>query len=125
MKDTILSGKFTINCGGKLISLDQPKVMGIVNCTPDSFYDGGKTNTIYSALEQIEKHLIDGATFIDVGGYSSRPGAGHISTDQEIHRVIPIITEATWAFPEIHISIDTFRSDVARAAVSAGAQSHR
>ncbi len=120
MKDTILSGKATINCGGKLILLDQPKVMGIVNCTPDSFYDGGKYVRIDHALRQVEKHLTDGATFIDIGGYSSRPGAADISTSEEIKRIEPIIKETTKRFPEAIISIDTFRSEVAKMALDSG-----
>lgn len=122
MKDTILSEKTTINCGGKLISFDQPKVMGIVNITPDSFYDGGKTNTLDSALSQIEKHLEEGADFIDIGGYSSRPGATHIPEEEEIQRTRPIIEEAIKRFPDIIISLDTFRSNVARIGLDSGVQ---
>lgn len=122
MKDTILSGKSTINCGGRLISLDQPKVMGIVNCTPDSFYDGGINNSIDTALKHIEKHLNEGASFIDIGGYSSRPGASDISIEEEIDRIEPIIKAAVKEFPEGVISIDTFRSEVARIALNLGAQ---
>lgn len=95
--------------------------MGIVNITPDSFYDGGKNNSVKSALAQIEKHLNDGATFIDVGGYSSRPGAKNISEKEELDRVIPIINAAVKEFPESLISIDTFRSNVAKQAIDNGA----
>lgn len=96
--------------------------MGIVNCTPDSFYDGGRYNHIDSAVLQIEKHLQEGAQFIDIGGYSSRPGATDISSIEEIKRIIPIIEAAVKAFPDVIISADTFRSEVARAAYESGAQ---
>lgn len=96
--------------------------MGIINCTPDSFYDGGKYNNINAAVLQIEKHLQEGAQFIDIGGYSSRPGASDISTIEEIKRIVPIIEAAVKAFPEVIISADTFRSEVAKAAYEAGAQ---
>lgn len=95
--------------------------MGIVNCTPDSFYDGGKYNNVDSAIIQIEKHLAEGADFIDIGGYSSRPGAIDISVKEEINRVIPVIDAAIKKFPEVIISIDTFRSEVAKAAYDSGA----
>lgn len=104
-----------------MISLDIPKVMGIVNCTPDSFYDGGKYNNVDSALIQIEKHLVEGADFIDIGGYSSRPGAIDITINEEIKRVAPVIEAAIKRFPEVIISIDTFRSEVAKAAYESGA----
>lgn len=96
--------------------------MGIVNVTPDSFYDGGINNTEKKSLLLIEKHLNDGATFIDIGGYSSRPGAINISTKEEIDRVTPIIEAAVLRFPDINISIDTFRSEVARTAIESGAK---
>lgn len=111
----------TINCKGTLIDLTTPRVMGIINVTPDSFYDGGKTTTTATILAQAEKMLDDGATFLDIGGYSSRPNATHISEAEEINRVIPVITEILNAFPTALISIDTFRSEVAKAAIEAGA----
>ncbi|CAG5084475.1 Dihydropteroate synthase [Parvicella tangerina] len=103
-----------------MISLDAPKVMGIVNMTPDSFYDGGAYNDIDAALIQVEKHLSEGATFIDIGGYSSRPGASSISVEEEINRVVPVVRAIHKKFPKAVISIDTFRSEVARAAISEG-----
>ena len=96
--------------------------MGIVNVTPDSFYDGGKNISIDNTLEQTSQHLTDGATFIDVGGYSSRPGATSVSEDEEIKRVIEIIQEIVNNFPNAIVSIDTFRSKVAALALDAGAQ---
>jgi dihydropteroate synthase len=111
----------TINCKGNLIDLTAPKVMGILNITPDSFYDGGKYKNESEILNQVEKMLLDGATFIDVGAYSSRPGAQHISEEEELKRSIPVIRLLGQHFPEIIISVDTFRSRVAKETVHAGA----
>lgn len=111
----------TINCKGKLIDLDSPKIMGILNITPDSFFDGGKYNDEKSILEQVEKMLSEGATFIDVGAYSSRPGATHISEKEELNRIVPIIKLLVAHFPEILLSVDTFRSKVAKECIEAGA----
>lgn len=111
----------TINCKGKLINLSTPHVMGILNSTPDSFFDGGKYTTETAILSQTEKMLKEGATFIDVGGYSSRPGASSISEEQELQRVIPVIERLVKEFPTILISVDTFRSKVAKQAVNCGA----
>ena len=110
-----------ISCKGKLIDLTTPKIMGILNLTPDSFYDGGLYNNTDRALAQTEKMLLEGATFIDVGGASSKPGAVEISADEELARVLPVIEEIHKTFPETLISIDTYRSDVAKQAVAAGA----
>lgn len=111
----------TINCKGKLIDLSTPKVMGILNTTPDSFFDGGKYANETVLLQHVQTMLEEGATFIDIGGYSSRPGANHISQEEEIDRVIPIIKLLLHHFPEIIISIDTFRSEVAKKAIQSGA----
>ena len=111
----------TINCKGNLISLENPKVMGILNLTPDSFYDGGKYKNMGEAIVQVETMLKEGADFIDVGAYSSRPGADHISEEEELSRILPIVEFITKAFPEIILSIDTFRSRVARYCIEAGA----
>ncbi len=111
----------TINCKGTLIDLSTPKVMGILNLTPDSFYDGGALKTDAALLSQAEKMLNQGATFLDVGGYSSRPGATDISITEEISRVIPAIELVLKNFPEALISIDTFRSEVAKKAIESGA----
>lgn len=110
-----------INCKGKLIDLSTPKVMGILNLTPDSFYDGGKYHSEKEILLHTEKMLLEGATFIDIGAYSSRPGAKHISEKEELLRLIPILETIIKHFPEIFISIDTFRSEVARQSVEIGA----
>jgi len=111
----------TVNCKGTLIDLSSPKVMGILNITPDSFYDGGKFTNEKAILKQTEKMLSEGATFIDVGAYSSRPGAKHISEDEELERIIPVINSLVKEFPESIISVDTFRSKIAKETINAGA----
>lgn len=111
----------TINCLGKLIDFSIPKVMGILNITPDSFFDGGKYKNEKDILLQTEKMLHDGATFIDVGAYSSRPGAKHISEEEELKRIVPVIHLLVKHFPEIIISVDTFRSKVADETIHTGA----
>lgn len=111
----------TINCKGTLIDLSQPKVMGILNVTPDSFFDGGVYKNEKDILIQTEKMLKDGATFIDVGAYSSRPGADHVSEEQELRRITPVVELLVKNFPDILISVDTFRSKVARATIEIGA----
>jgi dihydropteroate synthase len=111
----------TINCKGNLVDLSSPKVMGILNITPDSFYDGGRYKNESEILNQVEKMLLDGATFIDVGAYSSRPGAQHISEEEELKRSLPVINLLLQHFPEIIISVDTFRSKVAKETINAGA----
>ena len=111
----------TINCKGKLIDLTTPKVMGILNITPDSFFDGGKYSNAKAIVVQAEKMLDEGATFIDVGAYSSRPGAHHITEEEELNRIVPVIELLVREFPEICISVDTFRSKVAKETINAGA----
>jgi dihydropteroate synthase len=111
----------TINCKGRLIDLNMPKVMGILNVTPDSFFDGGKHAKGASILRHAEKMLNEGADFIDIGGYSSRPGATDVAQADELARVVPAIESVISTFPGALISIDTFRSNVAKAAVEAGA----
>jgi len=111
----------TINCLGTLIDLSTPRVMGVLNQTPDSFYDGGRYSDAAVMLRQVEQMLDQGASFIDVGGYSSRPGAAEVSQQQEIDRVIPTIEAISKTFPQAVISIDTFRSAVAQKAIDAGA----
>ncbi|MCC1484445.1 dihydropteroate synthase [Winogradskyella immobilis] len=111
----------TINCKGQLIDLSTPKVMGILNVTPDSFYDGGIYKNESELLRQVETMLNEGATFIDVGGYSSRPGADEVSLDEELKRVVPIVELIIKHFPDTIISVDTFRSEVAKKSIVAGA----
>jgi len=111
----------SINCKGKLMNLSSPKIMGILNLTPDSFFDGGKHNNQTQALKKAEEMLSHGADIIDIGGYSSRPGAIDITIEEESSRTAPIIELICKNFPEAIISIDTFRSEVARTAINSGA----
>lgn len=111
----------TINCKGNLIDLATPKVMGILNVTPDSFYDGGKLISDALILNQVEKMVSDGATFIDVGGQSTRPTSDFLSAQEELNRVLPIVDLLLKNFPEILLSIDTFHSQVADVCIENGA----
>lgn len=111
----------SINCNGELISLSTPKVMGILNITPDSFYDGGRYKDTKSILIQVEAFLDQGATFIDIGAYSSRPGAAFVSEEEELKRITPVIDLILKSFPDCKISIDSFRSKVIQKCVEAGA----
>ena len=111
----------TINCKGHLIDLSSPKVMGILNITPDSFYDGGKHNSEKAILKHVKQMLLEGATFIDIGAYSSKPGADFVSEDEELARILPIITHVLKELPEALLSIDTFRSRVAKECIQMGA----
>lgn len=111
----------TINCKGKLIDVTNPKVMGILNITPDSFYDGGRYKSDKDILNQIDMMLTDGATFIDVGAYSSRPNADNISEEVELRRILPIVKLIMDKFPHTLLSVDTFRSEIAKQCIMAGA----
>ena len=111
----------TLNIRGELIDLSTQKVMGILNVTPDSFYDGGYYNSNAKILKQVEKMIKDGATIIDIGGYSSRPGADNIAEKIELDRVIPTLKDCKKYFPETFFSIDTFRSKVAEECIYNGA----
>lgn len=111
----------TINCKGNLIDLTSPKIMGILNVTPNSFFDGGKYADENSILQQVEKMLVDDATFIDVGAYSSKPNAEFVSENEEISRLLPVIDLVLKNFPETLISVDTFRATVAKKAIENGA----
>jgi dihydropteroate synthase len=110
----------SINAGGRLLSFELPVVMGILNVTPDSFFDGGKRHTIDETFRHAEKLLLEGADMIDIGAFSSRPGAKMISAQEEIDGAMPIVERITKNFPDIILSIDTFRADVARACVEGG-----
>ncbi|MEQ8533228.1 MAG: dihydropteroate synthase [Imperialibacter sp.] len=114
--------KRSIEVRGQIISLEYPCVMGIVNFTPDSFYDGGRLKTDGDILALAERHLTDGATFLDIGGYSSRPDADHISEEEEQRRVGHVVATVIRQFPQTILSVDTFRASVAKAALDAGAQ---
>jgi dihydropteroate synthase len=110
----------SLNCRGRLVEITNPVVMGILNVTPDSFFDGNKYTTELQVLTQVEKMMDEGATFIDIGGMSTRPGADIISEELELQRVIPFIEQIVARFPDVLLSIDTIRSKVAMHAVDAG-----
>lgn len=110
-----------INCKGQLIDLSIPKVMGILNVTPNSFFDGGKYKNEEAILSQADKMLSEGATFVDIGAYSSKPSAEFVSEQEEIDRIVPAIKLILKHFPEALLSIDTFRAEVAKASIENGA----
>jgi dihydropteroate synthase len=120
-KDTFFQKKLTLNAGGRLIDLETPKVMGIINLTPDSFFADSRKQNLDDVLQQAEKMLGEGATFLDLGAYSSRPGAADISIQQELDRLLPTVEALSKNFPLAVLSVDTFRGIVAEAAVEAGA----
>jgi dihydropteroate synthase len=121
VKDTSNYSKRTFNFKGILRSFEQPLVMGIINATPDSFYSASRVSGPDEVLRQAAAMIHDGADILDIGGYSSRPGADHISGDEELQRVIPVIERISREFPDQLISIDTFRAAVAEKALQAGA----
>lgn len=120
-KDTFLNRKTTLNVKGRLVDLAAPSVMGILNLTPDSFYSNSRMGSIDEALHRTEAFMNEGAKFIDIGAYSSRPGASDISPDEELQRMIPVIEAITKKLPEAILSIDTFRARVAKESIEAGA----
>ncbi len=109
--------KKTINCKGNTIDLSKPLVMGILNVTPDSFYDGNKYNSETSIIERIEQMIFEGASIIDIGAYSSRPGSENISQETELERLIPALKIVSKRFSNSIISVDTFSSEIAKIAV--------
>lgn len=121
VKNTAFSVKTTLNCGGKLLDLSTPQVMGVLNVTPDSFYDGGRYNNNKTILQHTEKMIAEGASIIDVGGMSTRPKSEMIAVEEELQRAVPVIKNIHHHFPQVIISIDTFRAAVAKAAADAGA----
>ena len=112
---------FTLNCKGKLLTIEQPLVMGIINATPDSFYKGDLPDGLEEIVVQVGKMTSEGASIIDIGGQSTRPGSERISASEEIQRVIPVIDSILTTYPQTIISIDTYHSEVALAAIKAGA----
>ena len=112
---------FTINCKGKILSLADPLVMGIINATPDSFYEGHLQNGVHAMVSMAEQMLADGADILDIGGQSTRPGSERLSADEELGRVIPLIGAMHKKIPDAIISIDTYYSAVAKVAVEVGA----
>ncbi len=120
-KDTFLNRKLTLNCKGKLVDISKPSVMAIVNITPDSFYENSRANDMSAILKKVESFVNAGAKFVDVGAYSSRPGAAEVSEEEEIARIIEPVKQIHEKFPDLLISVDTFRAKVAEETVSVGA----
>ena len=112
---------FTLNCNGRLLTIDKPVVMGIINTTPDSFYQDSRAAAIDTALQTAEKMLADGAVFLDTGGQSTAPGSTLISAEEEADRVLPVIEAIHKTFPQSYISVDTFYANVAKQAIACGA----
>jgi dihydropteroate synthase len=113
--------KKTLNIAGKLIDLSRPQVMGILNITPDSFFEGSRFGQVEAAVARAAQMQHEGATFIDIGGHSTRPGADAVSEAEELDRVLPVVAALHQNLPDLVLSIDTFRASVARQAVAAGA----
>jgi dihydropteroate synthase len=120
-KNTVFQQKLSLNIRGILMDLSKPKIMGILNLTPDSFYDGGRNDDPLKALKKAHDFLSESADILDLGAYSSRPGAEHISEKEELERLIPVVKAIVKEFPDAVLSIDTFRSGVAKAAINEGA----
>src|SRR5687767_1879412 len=99
---------FTLNCNGRLLVVDKPLVMGIINATPDSFYEASRQQTVDAILKQAEKMIKDGADILDIGGQSTRPGSSVVALEEELKRVIPAIEAIQQNFPETFISVDTY-----------------
>ncbi len=112
---------YTFNCKGRLLILNQPIVMGIINVTPDSFYSGSRIQTQDALLREAEKMLKDGAKMLDIGGMSSRPDAADITVEEELKRVLPAVETISRNFPEAFISVDSYRLEVVENALAAGA----
>lgn len=112
---------YSLNCKGRLLVIDEPVVMGIINTTPDSFYEGSRANAVTQILSRAEKMIHDGATILDIGGQSTRPGSEQFTAEEELKRVLPAIEAVHKKFPEQILSIDTFYAKVAKEAVQAGA----
>lgn len=110
----------TLNARGKIIDLETPVVMGILNVTPDSFFDGGDYNAVESALKQANKMIAEGARILDVGGMSSRPGAAIIPSEEELERISPVVEAIRSEYPEICISVDTIHADTAKHVLESG-----
>ena len=112
---------FTLNCKGRLLVIDEPIVMGIINATPDSFYSGSRELSVDGALQKAQKMVEEGATILDIGGQSTRPGSSVLNADEELKRALPIIEAIHKRFPDTFLSIDTYYGKVARAATEHGA----
>ncbi|MCC5922276.1 MAG: dihydropteroate synthase [Crocinitomicaceae bacterium] len=112
---------YSINVKGRLIGFSEPLIMGILNVTPDSFYSRSRLQSLKLVLQRVEKYMSEGMDILDIGGVSTRPGADFVSEKEELKRVLPVIQAINKLFPELIISIDTFRSNVARVAIENGA----
>ena len=119
--ETSQDTNYSINCKEKTINLDEPIIMGILNLTPDSFFDGGRYSNEGSIIDQVNTMEYEGATIIDVGGHSTRPQAEDVSEEEELKRVLPIVKLIQSNFADLIISIDTFRSNIAKQCIDAGA----
>ncbi|MBV2247839.1 MAG: dihydropteroate synthase [Lentimicrobium sp.] len=120
-KSSDFSQTALLRCGSKLVDLDNPLIMGILNFTPDSFYDGGSSFTVDEAVKKAGKMMDEGATFIDIGAVSTRPGSKTPACDEEINRLLPVLKAIIHLFPEAVVSVDTYRAEVARIALHEGA----
>jgi len=120
-KSTPFSGIKTLTCGNNVLNIDKPLVMGILNVTPDSFFDGGRYAKTDSWISQVEKMIQEGASIIDLGAVSTRPGAQYVSEEEEISRLLPAVELLTKKYPETVFSVDTYRSKVAKLSADAGA----
>jgi dihydropteroate synthase len=120
VEDTNFPSNNHLRVKDNLFDLSKPKVMGIINCTPDSFYKKSKVQTQSEILKKVEQYLVEGVDILDIGGYSSRPGSAHISSEEEINRVLPVIKMIKNEFSTSILSLDTFRSEVARVGIENG-----
>ncbi|RLD78521.1 MAG: dihydropteroate synthase [Bacteroidetes bacterium] len=114
----LLTKKTSLNCRGQLLDISKPVVMGILNITPDSFYDGGKYSEKEKVQQRLNQMIDEGATLVDIGAYSSRPGSTHISEKEELGRLIPVLELIVKFFPDLIVSVDTFRSGIASLVVN-------
>ncbi len=121
VKDTSFSANYLLDIRGKKLDLSSPQLMGILNITPDSFYDGGKYKRVDDVLSNVEQMLREGASIIDIGGMSSRPGAMTLSQQEELDRVLPVVELLVKQFPELILSIDAYRLEVVKEVINAGA----
>jgi dihydropteroate synthase len=120
-QDTLFTPNNVFNIKGKLFSFDYPLVMGILNATPDSFYDGGQNNSVEAAVQRAGQILEEGGDIIDIGAMSTRPGSEEVSVDEELQRLIPVVKAVATTYPDAILSVDTYRAAVAREAIAAGA----
>lgn len=120
-QDTLFTPNNVFNINGKLFSFDYPLVMGILNATPDSFYDGGQNNSVEAAVKRAGQILEEGGDIIDIGAMSTRPGSEEVSIEEELQRLIPVVKAVATAYPDAILSVDTYRAAVAREAIAAGA----